>query len=34
MSIQIQPHDVVGATHLLKLKAGAREGADAETGTF
>ena len=41
MSNQIQPHDVVGATHWLKLKAcppvlwraGARKGADAETAT-
>ena len=29
MSSQIQPHDVVGATHWLELKAGARKGADA-----
>ena len=33
MSSQIQPHDVVGATHWLKLRAGARKGADAETVT-
>jgi hypothetical protein len=33
VSSQIQPHDVVGAIHWLKLKAGARKGADAETVT-
>jgi hypothetical protein len=33
MSIQIRPHDVVGATHRLKLRAEARKGADAETVT-
>ena len=33
MSSQIQPHDVVGATHWLKLRAGARKGADTETVT-
>ena len=33
MSSQIQPHDVVGATHWPKLRAGARKGADAETVT-
>ena len=33
MSSQIQPHDVVGATHRLKLRAGARKGADAEMVT-
>ena len=33
MSRQIQPHDVVGATHWLKLRAWAREGAEAETAT-
>ncbi len=31
VSSQIQPHDVVGAAHWLKLRAGARKGADAET---
>ena len=31
VSSQIQPHDVVGATHWLELKAGARIGAGAET---
>ena len=29
MSIQIRPHDVVGATHRLKLRAEARKGANA-----
>ena len=33
MSIQIQPHDVVGANHWLELKAGARISAGAETVT-
>ena len=33
MSSQIQPHDVVGATHWLQLKAGAMKGADAEMVT-
>ena len=33
MSSQIQPHDVVGATHWIELKAGARKGADVETVT-
>ena len=33
VSSQIQPNDVVGATHWLELKAGARKGADAETVT-
>jgi len=33
VSSQIQPHDVVGATHWLELKAGARIGAGAETVT-
>ena len=31
VSIQIRPHDVVGATHRLKLRAEARKGADAAT---
>ena len=33
VSSQIQPHDVVGATHWLELKAGARIGEGAETVT-
>ena len=33
VSIQIRPHDVVGVTHWLKLRVGARKGADAETVT-
>ena len=33
VSSLIQPHDVVGATHWPKLRAGARKGADAETVT-
>ncbi len=33
MSSQIQPHDVVGATLWLKLRAGAMKGVDAETLT-
>jgi len=33
VSIQIQPHDVVGATDWLKLRAGAMKGADADTVT-
>jgi hypothetical protein len=33
VSSQIQPHDVVGTTHWLKLSAGAKKGADAETVT-
>jgi len=41
VSSHIQPHDVVGATHWLKLRAcplvlwraGARKGSDAETVT-
>jgi hypothetical protein len=32
-STQIQPHDVVGATDWLKLKAVAMKGADADTVT-
>ena len=31
MSSRIQPHDVVGATHCLELKVGARKSAGAET---
>ena len=31
--LQFRPHDVVGATHWLELKAGARESAGAETVT-
>jgi hypothetical protein len=33
VSIQIQTHDVVGATDWLKLKAGVMKGADADTVT-
>ena len=33
VSSQIQPHDVVGATHWLELKAWARKSAGAETVT-
>jgi len=33
VSIQIQPHDVVGANDWLKLRAGAMKGADADTVT-
>ena len=33
VSSQIQPHDVVGATDWLKLRAGATKGADADTVT-
>jgi hypothetical protein len=33
VSSQIQPHDVVGATLWLKLRAGAMKGVDAETLT-
>jgi len=33
VSTQIQPHDVVGATDWLKLKAGATKGSDADTVT-
>ena len=31
MSSHIQLHDVVGATHWLKLRAGAMKGADDDT---
>ena len=33
VSSQIQPHDVVGATDWLKLRAEAMKGADADTVT-
>jgi hypothetical protein len=33
VSNQIQPHNVVGATHWFELKAGTRIGAGAETVT-
>ena len=33
VSSKIHPHDVVGATLWLKLRAGAMKGADAETVT-
>ena len=32
MSSQIQPHDVVEATHWLELRAGARKGATVPEG--
>ena len=32
MSSQIQPHDVVGASHWLKLRAGVKEGRECRDG--